>query len=818
MMPRQRITPLALLNLIAIQDSLQVQTTQELLCGMKVCHRAAIEGPLEHHDSAKTNLQPRTSAFIQHFMRPRVQARLVNVATTPKDTPSKEAPPRTPDHTKENLPLDIVVMVVDDDINPYLIIAKQLREKSHRVRIGTYSALRSRIEEEGIDFYGIDCDSRWDTISVELLAQSHSQSPDREELSEVLFDTYRGCWESCIAPYGEAQAPFLADAIIASPLPHAHIHCATRLSVPLHIMSTTPWTPTRAFAHPHTRASREGGDMEDADISHLLSYAMVEESIWNTIIDPINRFRRDILGLKTLSKEVAGRLLSDFEVPHTYLFSRSIVHEPRDWDHSHNVAGYITEPVGSTTYENADLQRFLANSEKAIFFNVDLENVINLNSIKLFIQEGVKHGLTFVLPESYTHLVPYDNNGSAFIASSIPDHVILPKVTAVIHDGSTKSITAALQHGKPSVVLHSAPEGEFWGSALSRNGAGAALPVSDKVSPTSFIESVLFCLRPDIQEGARCLQRAVTTENGVKKAVELFDRSVSPHTKNCNIAKDLLAGCRVRSQPSIRLSAAVTSVLLEEQLIDPEDLSLIRPQLYGMDSEETCDSHKSAKAYFGYFGKAAKEIVSASDIVGALDGLWRKPAPQNDKETKGDPHMSEVIAREVGVGTAKLLGNIAFLPFTTTALAVNTVLYSAKSAKTYISDRHVKERRLASYRAPRNRDPHESHSLSSSRRASNTEQSSGVIDSVTGEEKEIYKALTRLSLGNSTDANGSFKAIPSSLALYSGVYGEKNERHVEIINLLRMERGARDPRTQDRNFREMVVKKFRELLISASTR
>ena len=66
-------------------------------------------------------------------------------------------------------------------------------------------------------------------------------------------DILRGCWRSCIeAGNGllEAQAfgnnsnrqsdpkPFVADVIIANPPTFAHLHCAEKLGIPLHLMFT----------------------------------------------------------------------------------------------------------------------------------------------------------------------------------------------------------------------------------------------------------------------------------------------------------------------------------------------------------------------------------------------------------------------------------------------------------------------------------------------------------------------------------------------------------------------------------------------------
>jgi hypothetical protein len=73
----------------------------------------------------------------------------------------------------------------------------------------------------------------------------------RREMKEI----FNGCWKSCFEmgdgtylhqikedPWSETpdyrRRPFVADAIIANPPSLAHIHCAQRLGIPLHIIFT----------------------------------------------------------------------------------------------------------------------------------------------------------------------------------------------------------------------------------------------------------------------------------------------------------------------------------------------------------------------------------------------------------------------------------------------------------------------------------------------------------------------------------------------------------------------------------------------------
>ena len=79
----------------------------------------------------------------------------------------------------------------------------------------------------------------------------------RKNMYEMMVGLYNSLflvlicsWFSCINPSEVTEEPFLADAIIANPPSYAHIHCAEKLGIPLHLMFTMPWSPTHEFPHP----------------------------------------------------------------------------------------------------------------------------------------------------------------------------------------------------------------------------------------------------------------------------------------------------------------------------------------------------------------------------------------------------------------------------------------------------------------------------------------------------------------------------------------------------------------------------------------
>jgi hypothetical protein len=107
----------------------------------------------------------------------------------------------------------------------------------------------------------------------------------RKEMSEIIEGTWRSCIEAgdgmgekiTAIDVDRPQDLFLADVIIANPPSMGHIHCAEKLGIPLHIVFTMPWSPTKAFHHP--LAAMEYGDV-DKPVANYFSFAVMELLTW----------------------------------------------------------------------------------------------------------------------------------------------------------------------------------------------------------------------------------------------------------------------------------------------------------------------------------------------------------------------------------------------------------------------------------------------------------------------------------------------------------------------------------------------------------
>lgn len=196
----------------------------------------------------------------------------------------------------ETLPppkLNIVIMVIGSrgDIQPFLKIGKVLKDQhGHRVRIATHPAFKEFVERDtGLEFFSVGGDP------AELMAfmvknpglvpsMSTVRAGEIGRRREAMYEMFQGFWRACINATDDEtdienvkmmydKHPFVADAIIANPPSFAHIHCAERLGIPLHLMFTFPYTPTQQFPHPLANIKATN---VDTNYTNFMSYPLVE--------------------------------------------------------------------------------------------------------------------------------------------------------------------------------------------------------------------------------------------------------------------------------------------------------------------------------------------------------------------------------------------------------------------------------------------------------------------------------------------------------------------------------------------------------------
>jgi hypothetical protein len=188
--------------------------------------------------------------------------------------------------------LKIIIIVISSrgDIQPFLKLGKNLKEYGHRIRIATHPAFKDFVQQDsGLEFFSVGGDP------AELMAfmvKNPGMIPTMDALKkgdvgrrrDQMAKMFEGFWRACINATDDEKdvnnlkkmgdsLPFVADAIIANPPSCAHVHCAERLGIPLHLMFTFRYTPTQAFPHPLANIKKSNAD---PGYAHFMSYPRVE--------------------------------------------------------------------------------------------------------------------------------------------------------------------------------------------------------------------------------------------------------------------------------------------------------------------------------------------------------------------------------------------------------------------------------------------------------------------------------------------------------------------------------------------------------------
>lgn len=136
-----------------------------------------------------------------------------------------------------------------------------------------------------------------------------------------------------------------------------------------------------------------------------------------------------------------------------------------------------------------------------------------------------------------------------------------------MHHGGAGTTAAAVEAGKPSIIVPFFGDQSFWGRMVAMAGAGPRPIPFKNLSASSLASAIRTALDPEVRQKASDLGRQVAEENGVANGVQEFHSQLSKYSLNCSILQSRAAAWKVRGT-DIRLSTRVAAVLMEEGLFD----------------------------------------------------------------------------------------------------------------------------------------------------------------------------------------------------------------------------------------------------------
>lgn len=429
-----------------------------------------------------------------------------------------------------NAPLTFTMLTIGSrgDVQPYIALAKALQADGHRVRIATHAEFGDWIIGHGIEFNEIGGDPAElmricvenGTFTVSFLREGVTKF--RNWLDDLLASAWRACQGS--------------DVIIECPSAIAGIHVAEALQVPYFRAFTMPWTRTRAYPHAFAVPNKKAGGNYN-----YMSYVIFDQMFWRASSFQINRWRKNLLGLKPTNFDK----LEQHKVPFIYNFSPSLVPRPLDWFEWIHVTGFwfLDNPDNSSSKKweppedlVAFIRRARASKRKLVYIGWGSIVVPDAEAMTRCVLQAVqKSGVCAILSKGWSDRLSADPKKvsaaldpslveDVFQVTSVPHDWLFPQIDAACHHGGAGTLGASLRAGLPTVVKPYFGDQFFWGQQIESLGVGSCV----RRLTVDTLASALITATTNAKqiERARKLGEQIRAEDGIGNAVKAIYRDL----------------------------------------------------------------------------------------------------------------------------------------------------------------------------------------------------------------------------------------------------------------------------------------------------
>jgi UDP:flavonoid glycosyltransferase YjiC (YdhE family) len=414
--------------------------------------------------------------------------------------------------------LTIVALGSRGAVQPYVALGLGLRAAGHAVRIAAYPEFEPMVRGSGLAFAPITRNP--DELTA--CAQSDawiSANPLRAVrwLSDLVGPVLRRGLADCDAACRDADVVCYSTVgwLLAQ---HVAEHRGIRAVAAL----LQPATPTGAFA-----AAVWPQRLEFPASWNRLTYRALARLFWRALRGAVDRARAEVLDLPPATRRIPFAEGNGRD-PVLYGFSPSVVPPPPDWPDRVHVTGYWFLDTPADWAPPTSLERFLESGPRPVY--------LGFGSMRSRSSHRLPAIVTAALERSGQRAVLLMGDGIAATAlpdsvlavESVPHDWLFQRVAAVAHHGGGGTTAAGLRAGVPTVTVPFFGDQPFWGWRVHRLGAGPP-PIPRKRLDARRLSRALGLALGDgrIRERARALGERIRGEDGVSRAVEVFERWAS---------------------------------------------------------------------------------------------------------------------------------------------------------------------------------------------------------------------------------------------------------------------------------------------------
>ena len=414
-------------------------------------------------------------------------------------------------------PITIFAAGSRGDIQPCLILGKDLQQAGFSVRMAAPENFSGFITENGLDFHPLSGDVQ-QIMSGDTgreFMESGSANPlqsiraMRTMLGPVALQMARDALEAC----RDAQA--LISLAVFAPFTKT---ISESLGIPLILVEPTPTLPTVSFPAAGWPLQANLGGL----INRLSGHVMLQV-IWQWYRPFVNEFRRG-LGLPPFSGNSFYHTLST--TPLLGAYSPRVIPRPQDWPPSAHVTGYWLPEVQAEWQPPAELAAFLEKGDPPVYIgfgsmtgqNPQQSAALALEALRISEQRGL-------LLTGWGGMETLSVPESVFVLDAAPHNWLFPRMMAVVHHGGAGTTAEALRAGVPQVIVPFIVDQPFWGKRIRELGVAPKPIPRKKLTAAKLAEAIDTVVNKSrMRNRAASLGKDIRSEGGVGMAVQLIQK------------------------------------------------------------------------------------------------------------------------------------------------------------------------------------------------------------------------------------------------------------------------------------------------------
>lgn len=398
------------------------------------------------------------------------------------------------------------------DLQPFIALGKELRNRGYQVRLLTFEAFRSKVEKDGLEFCLLHGDP--EEMMRKMLSEEQEGPGVLRSIRELLGkypQIYQDIHHACIH----------SDLIIYMQFGALAYHFAEKWNIPCVRTFAIPYDPTKLYSpfFPYIKRNT---------VRCKCSYKLCE-IMMNWAAKPTIDMWRTQLGLNQWNLFRTYRRMKGQAILTLYQFSPSIIPRDPTWKSHIYVTGEWNEKVDGTAQINQKLQKFMEWGDEPIYIgfgSMVSKKIIELQEVFIKVLKRTGRRAVFVSSwEKFDERLQCDH---IFYTDFVPFEWLFQRVKAVVHHGGAGTMALALRAEKPNLVIGFGVDQVFRGKQIHEMGAG---PEPIDLTKTELSEELIESRMEELisgkyLEGSKRISASMKAEDGCRMACDIIEKQL----------------------------------------------------------------------------------------------------------------------------------------------------------------------------------------------------------------------------------------------------------------------------------------------------